>query len=186
MAHTITIDVYDKAVPEGNHRNIPVIDQPNPAVGFAADAKQVRALIQLPTLYVYASGTNKAINGSNYFDYFPEENPWGGGGGGGGVTPAQVQAMIANSIDATVSASSTNAIQNKSIKSYVDSGLSGKANANSLATVATSGAYSDLTGKPTTDSSMSDSSENAVQNKVIKGYVDGITGDINSVLEGVL
>ena len=84
MPHTIAIDVYDKTVPEGNHRNIPVIDQPNPVIGFDGDAKQVRALIQLPTLYVYESGTNNIINGSNYFDYFPEENPWGGGGGGGG------------------------------------------------------------------------------------------------------
>lgn len=38
----------------------------------------------------------------------------------------------------------------------------------------------------TVDTAMSDSSTNAVQNKVIKGYVDGITGDINTVLEGVL
>jgi len=35
-------------------------------------------------------------------------------------------------------------------KLYVDQGLSGKANANSLATVATSGLYADLTNKPTT------------------------------------
>ena len=32
------------------------------------------------------------------------------------------------------------------------------------------------------DTTMSDTSENAVQNKVIKSYVDGLVGDINSVL----
>ena len=34
----------------------------------------------------------------------------------------------------------------------------------------------------TVDTTMSDTSENAVQNKVIKTYVDGLVGDINSVL----
>ena len=34
----------------------------------------------------------------------------------------------------------------------------------------------------TVDTTMSDTSENAVQNKVIKAYVDGLVGDINSVL----
>lgn len=37
-----------------------------------------------------------------------------------------------------------------------------------------SGSYTDLTNKPTVDTTMSDSSENAVQNKVIKAYVDAI------------
>lgn len=38
-----------------------------------------------------------------------------------------------------------------------------------------------ITGGPV-DTAMSDTSENAVQNKVIKTYVDGLVGDINSVL----
>lgn len=84
MADTVSIDVIDKTVPSGNHRNIPIINQSNPVSGYAANAKEVRALIQLPSLYVFAAGTNDIINGSNYFDYFPDENPWGGGGGGGG------------------------------------------------------------------------------------------------------
>lgn len=37
-------------------------------------------------------------------------------------------------------------------------------------------------GSGTVDTTMSDTSENAVQNKVIKSYVDGLVGDINSVL----
>ena len=42
-----------------------------------------------------------------------------------------------------------------------------------LATVATTGSYSDLTGKPTIDSALSSSSTNAVQNKVVKAALDG-------------
>lgn len=48
-------------------------------------------------------------------------------------------------VDAALSATSTNAIQNKAVKAALD----GKMNTATLATVATSGAYSDLTGAPT-------------------------------------
>ena len=40
----------------------------------------------------------------------------------------------------------------------------------------------EISGGGTVDTTMSDTSENAVQNKVIKTYVDGLVGDINSVL----
>ena len=49
-----------------------------------------------------------------------------------------------------------------------------KANTSSLATVATSGAYSDLSGKPVIDSAMSSTSENAVQNKAITGVTNAL------------
>lgn len=45
--------------------------------------------------------------------------------------------------------------------------ISGKADKSSLATVATSGSYNDLTGKPTVDTSLSTTSTNAVQNKAV-------------------
>ena len=45
--------------------------------------------------------------------------------------------------------------------------ISGKADKSSLAAVATSGSYNDLTGKPTVDTSLSTSSTNAVQNKAV-------------------
>lgn len=35
------------------------------------------------------------------------------------------------------------------------------------------------------DTEMSDTSENAVANKVIKAYVDGLVGDINAVLDTI-
>ena len=56
----------------------------------------------------------------------------------------------------------------------------------SLATVATSGSYNDLSGKPVVDSALSSTSENPVQNKVINSALNGklstsggtMTGDI--------
>lgn len=47
-----------------------------------------------------------------------------------------------------------------------------KANSADLATVATSGSFNDLTNKPVIDSSLSSSSTNAVQNKIVKSAVD--------------
>ena len=61
-------------------------------------------------------------------------------------------------------------------------------NISGLATVATTGSYNDLTNKPTippqitVDTAMSDSSVNAVQNKVIKTYVDTQISGLGSVL----
>ena len=40
-------------------------------------------------------------------------------------------------------------------------------------------------GSITLDTAMSDTSENAVQNKVIKAYVDGLVGDIETLLSEV-
>lgn len=66
-------------------------------------------------------------------DYDTEWVDQSGGGGGGGVT-----------VDSAMSSTSTNPVQNK----VIYSALQGKANTSSLAAVATSGAYSDLTGRP--------------------------------------
>lgn len=49
---------------------------------------------------------------------------------------------------------------------------SSKLGTNNVATVALTGNYNDLNNKPTVDTAMSDSSTNAVQNKIIKAYVD--------------
>ena len=56
-------------------------------------------------------------------------------------------------------------------KSQVDTALSAKADTTSLATVATTGAYSDLSGTPTIDNALSDQSTNAVQNAVVTGAI---------------
>lgn len=60
----------------------------------------------------------------------------------------------------------------------IDNKLAAKANSADLATVATSGSYDDLTDKPVipegviVDAALSDTSENAVQNKVVKAAID--------------
>lgn len=178
MANTLTVDIVDMTVPPLRPVRIAIVSKPNPVTAEPVTGEQLLQLIQFPKYKITETATGKVVNGGNIYEYFPELQP----GGGGGVTPAQVQAMINSSIDSTVSASSTNAIQNKSIKSYVDTGLAGKASTSTLSTVATSGSYDDLSNKPTIDSALSDSSTNAVQNKVITGVI----GDINTVLEEVL
>lgn len=182
MANTLTVDIVDMTVPPLRPVRIAIVSKPNPVTAEPVTGEQLLQLIQFPKYKITETATGKVVNGGNIYEYFPELQPGGGGGGGGGVTPAQVQSMINASIDSTVSASSTNAIQNKSIKSYVDTGLSDKASTSSLSPVATSGSYNDLSNKPTIDSALSDSSTNAVQNKVITETI----GDINTVLEEVL
>lgn len=177
MAHTISIDVVDMTIPELNNRNIPIINQPNPCYGYEANANEVRQLIQLSNYKITEAGTNKPITGNNYYEYFPEEQP-GGGGGGGGVTPAQVEAMIENSIDAVVSSTSKNAIQNKVIKKYVDDNVSDKVDKVSGKGLSTNDYTTadkeKLTGieeqanKTVVDDTLSDSSTNPVQNKVVQ------------------
>lgn len=67
--------------------------------------------------------------------------------------------------DTTMSNTSTNPVQNKVIKEYIDNAVNNV--------------------KVEVDTEMSDESENAVGNKVIKGYVDGLVGDIGSVIDAI-
>lgn len=69
-------------------------------------------------------------------------------------------------VDSSMSDTSTNAVQNKVIKAYVD-----KVVANS---------------KPEINSVMSDTSTNAVQNKVIKAYVDKSVASVNESVENII
>ena len=107
--HTISIDVIDNTIPLLNDRNIPVINQPNPCYGYSATAKEVMYLIQLSNYRVYESGTNKVINGNNYYTYFPEESGESGGGGGAEIT-----------VDELVTSTSTNPVQSKGIYEFVN------------------------------------------------------------------
>ena len=60
----------------------------------------------------------------------------------------------------------------------VDTLLAAKANTSSLATVATSGAYSDLSGKPTIDTALDTTSTNAVENRAVAGAINSIESDL--------
>ena len=59
--HTVAIDVIDISIPKDNHRNIAVINQPNPCYGYNANAKEVWQLIQISRYYVYEAGTKNII-----------------------------------------------------------------------------------------------------------------------------
>ena len=48
-----------------------------------------------------------------------------------------------------------------------------------------SGSYNDLTNTPTIDVAMSDTSENTVQNKIIKAYIDGLVGDVDTAINQI-
>lgn len=48
-----------------------------------------------------------------------------------------------------------------------------------------SGSYNDLTNTPTVDMAMSDTSENTVQNKIIKAYIDGLVGDVDTAINQI-
>ncbi len=110
--HRISIDVVDMTVPILNPTNIAIINKPNPVYGYSANARDVYLLMQIMNYNIYEAGTKKIINGTNYYDYFPEEGSGGGGGGGGSI-----------SVDTQVDPSSTNPVQNSAIYSFVNSSV---------------------------------------------------------------
>ena len=71
-------------------------------------------------------------------------------------------------VDSNLSTTSENPVENK----IVTSALNEKANTSSLANVATTGSYNDLSNKPEIDTNLSTESTNAVQNKVITNSLD--------------
>ena len=88
------------------------------------------------------------------------------------------------SVDSLLNSTSTNAIQNKAVYSALSSkSATGHKHTKSeitdfptLATVATSGSYNDLSNKPsipTVDSELDADSTNAIQNSVVKSALDG-------------
>ena len=91
MADTISVDIVDMTIPSGNHRNIPVINQPNPCYGYDINAEQLKHMIQLSNYYIFEAGTRKVIDGTNFYDYFPEEGGGGGGGGSGDISRYTVE-----------------------------------------------------------------------------------------------
>lgn len=94
-------------------------------------------------------------------------------------------AISGGTVDSELNETSENPVQNK----VITTALNGKQDSLvSGINIRTINGY-DILGQGdvkitggTVDTTMSDTSENAVQNKVIKSYVDGLVGDINSVL----
>lgn len=88
-------------------------------------------------------------------------------------------------VDSELSETSENPVQNKVITAALNGKQASLVSGTTIKTINGNSILGEgnieITGG-TVDTTMSDTSENAVQNKVIKTYVDGLVGDINSVL----
>lgn len=80
MADVLTINVVDVTLPPESKKNIPVINQPNPVIGFEATAEQILELLNFPRCYITQTSNNKPVDGTNFYDLFPDLKPDGGGG----------------------------------------------------------------------------------------------------------
>ena len=88
-------------------------------------------------------------------------------------------------VDSELNETSENPVQNKVITAALNGKQNSLVSGTNIKTINGNSILGEgnieITGG-TVDTTMSDTSENAVQNKVIKSYVDGLVGDINSVL----
>ena len=84
------------------------------------------------------------------------------------ITPASLNVYNKTEVDSALEGKQDSLVSGTNIKTINGNSILGEGNI-------------EITGG-TVDTTMSDTSENAVQNKVIKTYVDGLVGDINSVL----
>lgn len=163
-----TADIYYDIYHQGNYWRMPTATTSVSGLMSAADKTKVNGLASVATSGSYNDLTNKP------------------------TIPTAV------TVDSALSSTSTNPVQNKAIyaalggkadnadidqlhQMYNDTytELGKKANDADLKTVAKTGSYNDLTNKPTipaavtVDSSLSSTSTNPVQNKVIKTALDG-------------
>lgn len=89
-------------------------------------------------------------------------------------TAAAIADAIVNDYEYTQDLNTTS----KKITGAINEVMSAKADITSLATVATSGAYSDLSGKPTIDTAFDTTSTNAVENRAVASEINSIKSDI--------
>ena len=101
-------------------------------------------------------------------------------------------------VDSELSETSTNPVQNKVVymvdrkvdrcvsvdAQTLSDTLKAQARTN-IGAGTSSGSYNDLTNTPTIDVVMSDTSENTVQNKIIKAYIDGLVGDVDTAINQI-
>jgi len=90
---TVTINVVDRSVPPLRAINIAVINQPNPVTGYSATGQEVWDLIQI-SKYFITDEDGTPIDGTNFYDYFPDMAPGGGGGAVDAYTKAQTDALL--------------------------------------------------------------------------------------------
>ena len=75
---TLAIDVQDQTVRPTNPINIAIINKPNIVKGYNATFDQIKQLIQLSRYWIFEAGTRNPVTAENIYDYFPDENPYGG------------------------------------------------------------------------------------------------------------
>ena len=142
----------------------------NDMTGATSSAAGAHGLVPAPaagdnTKFLSGDGTWKTV--SQYELPIASANTLGGVKIGENLSITSTGILSADAqqidVDSALSTTSENPVQNKVITTE----LNKKANSSSLATVATSGSYNDLSNRPTIDSALSTSSTNAVQNKVV-------------------
>lgn len=112
-----------------------------------------------------------------------KENMVGSTGGGGGVTSGEVQTMIDESISGKA--------DSLAVTQEITAAVSGKADSSSLATVATSGSYDDLTNKPTiptvpTSNTAFTNDAGYITSDALSGYAESsaVTEEISAAVSG--
>lgn len=75
---TLAIDVQDQTVRVTNPINIPIINKPNVVREYNATYNQIKQLIQLSRYWIFEAGTRIPVTAENIYNYFPDENPYGG------------------------------------------------------------------------------------------------------------
>ena len=124
MADTLTINVRDMTVPIGNNINIAVINQPNPVTGYTATKEQILDLLNFPKYMIKETATGTVIDGTNYYDYFPEP----GSVSGDVYTKEEVNALMTTKqdvlqYDSYPTEDSEKSVKSGGIYSYVNSSV---------------------------------------------------------------
>lgn len=92
-------------------------------------------------------------------------------------------------VDAEISDTSENPVQNKVVKAAIDAKQDLLVSGTNIKTFNNESILGEgnitIEGGGDIDTELSDTSENAVQNKAIKAYVDGLVGEINTVLDTI-
>jgi hypothetical protein len=82
MADTLKINVVDVTLPPDSHKNITVINQPNPVIGYTATPDQILELLHFPRYYITQTDNQKPVDGTTFYDLFPDYRPDPGPGPG--------------------------------------------------------------------------------------------------------
>lgn len=167
---TEKIFAFDFGIPESSVNDLRIL-------GHYASLSALQAAVPNPEIGdAYSVGSSTPYN---VYVFDGTTDAWAnygaiGGGGGSSIT-----------VDSAIIANSTNPVQSKVIQTYV-TGLIPTALKNPNALTIFESSYDGSSAVTVTmDNAMSDSSNNAVKNSVIKAYVDDLIGDIDTALTAI-